>query len=93
MTEPSLPPSDLVPLGVSHHQRVQLSDQSLVPKTASSDLQLSDRLEKEIAGLEVSETRRAQYCHDCLLASEHHVSPGSDLETWNPEKGHRRALH
>lgn len=51
MTEPSLPPSDLVPLGVSHHQRVRLGDQSSVPKTASFELQFSDRLEKEIAGL------------------------------------------
>lgn len=81
MTEPSLPPSDLVPLGVSHHQRVWLGDQSSVPKTASFELQFSDRLEKEIAGLEVSEAGRAQYCHDCLLAHEHHVSPGSDLDT------------
>lgn len=59
----------------------------------SFDLQLSNGLEKEIAGLEISEGRRAQDCHDCLLVHEHHISSDSNLDTRNPEKGHRKAWH
>lgn len=89
MTEPSLPPLDLVPLGASHHQRVQFGNQCSVSKRESFDLQLSHRLEKQITGLEIPEGRRALCCHPCLLAWEHHVSPGVNLEIWNPEKGHK----
>lgn len=102
--KPSLPPSSLVPLRVSHRHRVQLGDQSSAPKAARFDLELSNKL-GESAGLEVSEARRAELsiATDFLLTREHHqrapydniyhvsISPDSDLETWNPKMWHREA--
>lgn len=41
---------------------VQLGGQSAAPEAASFDLELSDGSEKEMAGLEVSEARRARCC-------------------------------